>query len=177
MDTSARSLTRVTVRVLLVFSVLATAAHGQYYTMTTVAGVDFAAGQVAKATALYLESAYRLSVDQQTNLYIADYWGWRTWRVNPAGMAFPVAGLEVAPNQYAAYFPLAAAADATGAVYILSKDLNSDYEVRISKITQGAVTVLATVFRTTPYPEIVSGLVIDPAGNLYFPDADRVVRV
>jgi hypothetical protein len=54
---------------------------GPYYTATTVAGVDFAAGQTAPATALNLRGPWHLALDAQDNLYIGDLYTRRIWRV------------------------------------------------------------------------------------------------
>lgn len=151
-------------RLLLAFGVVQAAANAQYYTMSTVAGVDFAAGQTANATALNLRPN-RISVDSQGNLYIADIDDGRVWRVTPGG---------VVNASYSVQFPLSAVADAMGTVYVLAlPDLKT---ATIYKATSADVSQFAQVV-----PSFLSlggwGLAIDPSNNLYFADYSRVVKV
>lgn len=159
----------------------ACALSGPYYTATTVAGVDFAAGQTAKATALNLNDPTHIAVDGQDNLYIGDIDSFRVWRITPAGAASLVAGTGTgyadpplggvySATGFPLAYPTAVTVDKAGVPYILNYAPFRVVSDGIYKVTSDGISRVANGNTLDVYAPFFETLAIDPMNNLYVGD-------
>jgi uncharacterized protein (TIGR03437 family) len=167
----------------------ACASSGPFYAKVRVAGVDFGAGETAKATSLSLGFVRHVAVDQRDVLYIADFSGNRVWRVTPDGTADLVAGnsllddspgspLGVAfpPRAFPLYGPTAIAFDQSGTPNILQRNVDDLYNARVYKVNSEGIALVATA---SPTLAEESSLALDSSNNLYLGDNyfHRIIKI
>jgi trimeric autotransporter adhesin len=148
----------------------------------TVAGVGYPGfgGDGAAATEAHLNNPEGVALDAAGNLYIADTFNNRVRQVKPDGTmvtfaanGYPGFSGDDGPATAATlFFPTDVAVDRKGSVYIA--DLGN---IRIRKVTEGAITTFAGTSRGTlvdgEFAAAVrlngaSGIAVDPSGAVFF---------
>ena len=164
--------------------------------ITTVAGNGYRgySGDGGPATEARLNYPHDVSVDSQGNLYIADYSNNRIRKVDTSGIITTVAGNgslgyggDGGPATAASIgMPYEIAVDDAGNIYIADF-----YNLRIRKVDSSGYisTIAGNGVEAFPYDlregitateanvNWPTGVAIDPAGNLYFTDDNRIRQV
>jgi uncharacterized protein (TIGR03437 family) len=165
--------------------------RAQGYTITTVAGngSQTYSGDGGQAASAGLYKPFNVALDAAGNIFIADTYDCLIRKVSPAGIITTVAGTpgidgysgDGGPAGSALLsLPGGVAVDAAGNVYIADSG-----NARIRKVSPaGIITTIAGGGNSTsdgvPATQAELGypldIVLDAAGNLYFPDSDNRIR-
>jgi uncharacterized repeat protein (TIGR01451 family) len=162
--------------------------------ITTVAGTGTPgySGDNGPATAAQLNEPYAVAVDAAGNIFVADTYNNRIRKISTGGVITTVAGTgaigfngdHIPATQANLGTPYAIAVDSAGNLY-----MGSNFDHRLRMVTpDGMISTIAGdgasgyggdggAAISAPLYGWSEGIAVDPAGNVYFSDADRIREV
>lgn len=147
--------------------------------MTTLAGGTYGYKDGPGATAKFYFPA-DVDVDEQGNVYVADYWDDRIRKINPSGYVTTLAGGTMGfadgPGAAAKFnSPYGVAVDSHGNVYVADKENHKIRKITpngyVSTVAGSGVLGFQDGLAATAKFSLPSGVALDEEGNIYVADS------